>query len=569
VRAPEHALGAQRRIGSPLWLVGVLAALCLLYLASALLIPIHQDYPIVDEPIYAEPALDYSESGVVEISEFSAPNAVVETVLGGLLARLIADDIGVLRLASMLVTVASVPFMYVLCRGLGASRHLAVLGSAVYLFTPLAFTLTHVFHTDPFANSLLVIAAASLVAVTARWRHPMYWLMVGSCAMAVGFLSRPQMLMVPAVALFAWLRWGDRHRRFVGALLLVLPTVLVVIGHTLWITDVGEPFIRSLSRRDLFDRSVGNMLKVGAETALSAGIYVGLSVLPLTPLLPLRWRSLFEGDTRRMAIYLAAGFLAMGVALSAAGIGPFDLQAWVSHSGLGGVDRSHLGSRPELPFFALVVITFLLYFTTYRLAMRVTQKWKSSPNPLGLKFILVLAAGFVAAVSISSLPLHAHVLDRYWLPLVPLSTAIGVSFAATHRLRASLAWIITIALAALSFVGTYDSFVAYREVNEYAKELIDEGVDPLSLDAGASWAGAYFGPQDEDPIKGIRRLGPYWVRFYAVDSNPTQGIALSAVAGYEIIERRSYESWLHPGTQYLYLVRSRPGQPFYLDPNDL
>lgn len=532
-----------------------LLAVILLYAGSALVVPIHQDFPIVDEPIYAEPAFEYARTGVIRISEFAAPNAVVETVVGGLVARALGEDLGVLRLSAMAITALSAPFMYVLCRALGATRHMSVLGVSIYLFTPLAFTITHVFHTDPFATALVVISAGSLAATLAGWERPMTWLWTGSMAMAMGFLSRPQMLVLPAVAVFVWLRWGDKASRWKVLLVLAGPTLIVVAAHSIWTQSVGEPFIRGLARQDLIERGARDVLKVISETLLTTGIYIGLFVLPLAPLHSVRWRGLLTGGSRRVAIYTAATLLSMAVAMAVAGIGPFNLQTWISNAGLGGVDGSQLGSRPELPFALLALLTAVLYASAYLLAMKTVQKKDCFDKQPGLRLAMILSAGFAFAVAISSIPLHAHVLDRYWLPIVPLSVAIGVSLSAPTRPRVGIAWMLTGILALVSLAGTYDSYVVYREVNEYAADLLSNGLDRLSLDAGASWAGAEFGLQDDDPVKAFSRKGPFWVRFYAVDSNPTMAIALSPISGFDVVERRSYRSLLHPEPQYLYLLR--------------
>ena len=135
-----------------------------LFLATPLLIPIEIPTPLVDEPIFAKSAFHYARTGEIAISGLSAPNAVFDTVWGGTFVRLFDESYWSLRFSSLTLVALSAPFMYLLCRSLGAASGVSLLATATYLFGPLVFSLSNTFMTDSHAMALLVIA----MALTAR-----------------------------------------------------------------------------------------------------------------------------------------------------------------------------------------------------------------------------------------------------------------------------------------------------------------------------------------------------------------------------------------------------------------
>lgn len=543
------------------------SGLAILYALIAFVIPFDLSAPIVDEPIFAVSAFEFARSGELAISNLSAPNGVFDAIWGGTFVTLLGESYESLRWSSLALTAISVPFMYWLCRTMRASRGIAVLGAAAYLFAPLAMVMSFTYHTDPHTLSLIVIALALNTSALRGTSISNPLLLLASFASALAFLSRPQALVVPIAALLAL---GLRHRIRKLDIKSVLAVALLPLSAFLlhmWFTShAGEPFIREISQDSLFSRSFEEIASLTSQALVMFPIYVGLFVLPLTPLL---MSSQVGGHhkSRNWKLVLIAALASLGLGLVISGQGAFDQQQWLSHSGLGGVDRSHLGSRPDLlgPI-GLAALTAVLLVSAYKFFTSFVTRQIRLYN-LERVFLLWVVAGFTGAALLSSLALQGRIFDRYWLPILPAVIALAVP-AAASRFRTVLSTALTMLLALFSVLGTYDAFVFYDTVNRYSDAVIASGVDPERFDGGASWSAATFGLHDESPGYLLDRRGPYWIKIYAVRSDPELGVALRRLKGYSVIESVPYESVLHMTPTELYLVRPAPGENYFQSVED-
>lgn len=560
---PRTLANTLDRPGLVAFLLGVLIAL---YIATALSVATELTDPIVDEPIYASSAYEFANSFTVTVSELSAPNAIFDAVWGGAFARIFGASISVLRASSVVLVALSAPFMYLLCRSLGSARSLALLGTAAYLFAPLAFTLSTTFQTDPHMMALVVMAAAVTIVGFQATSHQIPLLGASSALVSIAFLSRPQALVMMAAAVVAWFIWGPSTRRWSGIAALAFVPGLVFALHGIWINSSGEPFVRSMSRQGALDRTFGDVVGLGAQSLVGFFIYVGLFVIPLVPLLAGAVRS---PKGRRVNLFLSVGLVSLGISMLLNGQGPFDRQEWITNSGLGAVDRSFLGSRPDLmPAWALGLLTLVMLGGAF-LFLTHLQNGESRQNiRLSRRFVLLCVAGFTLAAFASALALQGRVFDRYWLPMLPLVIALAVGAGTNSRKRLAASVALVAVLGLVSVIGSRDAFSTYRQVNAFADAAVVSGVDPLALDGGASWSAAKFGLNDEHPAETLKRIGPYWLKFYAVNSRPEFAVALEPLAGYTVVARRPYDSSLHTEPTFAYLIQRDPELGFYVRSDD-
>lgn len=541
----------------------VLTTIVVLYVGlSSFLLVQHSD-PIVDEPIYASSAFEFARSGAIRISNLSAPNAVFDTVWGGFFALLLGENYEALRTSTIALTAISGPFVYLLCRTLGGSSSLSVLGVAAYFFTPLTFSLSVTFQTDAHFLALTIMAVAVIAYGLTTRENQTQLLLTGSALVALAFLSRPQALVVAIAAVLVWLYpHPARPNRLAGvSALTALPTVSLVL-HSIWTSVVGEPYIRLIYREHLLALNPKTYLALGSQTLVEGVTYLGFFALPFTPMLIPVARKMMA-DRKRIALALAVSLGTIAIGLSIAKMGPLNAQSWVTSTGLGAVDRSFLGHRPGMSPWLIAAVTGAFAASAYALILSLVHERPSRKSPGGMPLVTLTLLGFAAGALISTLGAHGRILDRYWLPLVPLVIALSVSASASTAKRLWIASSLLAVFGLVSVVGTADAFSTYRSANDFANTVIVEGIDPLSLEAGASWAATRFGLTDDDPAH-LYRPGPFWLKFYSVESNPEYGIVLEPLEGYTVLERREYRSILHLGSNYLYLVHRDPGLPFYL-----
>lgn len=544
----------------------VLGAIVALYVAMALVVPLGMSWPIVDEPIFATSAFRFAQAGELVISDLSAPNAVFDTIWGGAFARLFGPSLGALRLSTVVLMALSAPFMYAFTRSLGGSRTVALIGTAAYLFAPLSFTLSFTFLTDAHALALTVITAALFTRALTHERWGYHLLLASSTAAALAFLSRPQTLILLPAGAIAWFVHASGRRRLSGIAVLFSVPVVAIAAHTVWTGSVGEPAVRSITRSLAFAEEASEVAVLAGQVVLLAPTYLGLFIAPVVALVMPRSDEIrtWSGSPWRWG--LPFGFVVVWLAVTISGWDPFEYQTWVTPTGLGGVDRSHLGARPLLlPPMGWHVVGLGFVVAALAWGSAVSRWLKAREGDAAATFALLMLLGSILGVFLSSLPLGTRVFDRYWLAVLPFVLALGLSQAVITTKRIIVSTLTVGLMALLSLLGTVDSFTAYAEVAEYADELVARGLPADRLEAGASWTAATYGVAEEEPERVVDGFGPYWTRYFASPGTADLAIALEPLDSFTILETREYRSFLNVEPTFIYLVTA---DDLYADPDN-
>jgi len=147
-------------------------------------------------------------------------------------------------------------------------------------------------------------------------------------------------------------------------------------------------------------------------------------------------------------------------------------------------------------------------------------------------------------------------LDRYLIPLLPISIALALWATRGIRPWLPLGWVVVAAMIVLSTAMARDYLVFMREVWTVAREANDAGVPNDRLDAGSGWDGYHLYERSlTDPIRPRTQNGPWWTGFYAPHTDSTYVVAGRAVRGYNTVFRRRYSSWLETESTFVYLLR--------------
>ena len=154
-------------------------------------------------------------------------------------------------------------------------------------------------------------------------------------------------------------------------------------------------------------------------------------------------------------------------------------------------------------------------------------------------------------------------LDRYLLPLVPLTIALALWALRGVRIALPLGWIVIAALALFSVAGTRDYLVFMRAVWAMGEEAMAAGVPLDRLDAGSGWDGYHLYEYGlEHRIRSrTPKGGPWWVYFYAPATDSAYVVAGKPLPGYHVIREQPYSSWLQREPTNLYLL-NRTGVPW-------
>ncbi|MGE0136131.1 MAG: ArnT family glycosyltransferase [Dehalococcoidia bacterium] len=557
-----------------------LAAILGVFLLSMFIVPTLAGVAISDDWVFMWSAERLVDTGKLEVHPLVSPHLVFQAVWGALFGVLFGASPGVFRLSTVVLWLLGGIAFYGIVWELTARRGLSALGAAAYLFNPLGYALAFTFMTDVPLTSLTVIALYCAVRAV---RHGIEdrWLLAGSAVGACALLVRQPGIFIPVGVLAALLLSGRlplrlTRRSVVVALEVGALPLLAYLAYRWWLLNVnGVPAVQSLMEEQLLEGGWG-ALGTQAErlVAIEAG-YIGLFVLPLTLGAALYLRPLAAGVRPRawvafvvwLVVVLAgmAALRALGMRmpyvphfLSVAGIGPNDLL--VSRAALAG----------QWFFTALTLLCAASAVVAGFLVIRALGIRRPSANATMVLVAFAIQAVLVVIVSthfrywtVAGLP--APSLDRYLLPLLPLSIALTLWAVRDVRAHLPLAWYATGVLALFAVIGTRDNIAFHQAQWEVAREAADSGIPLTQLDGGGSWTGYYLGERSyaERGIHTNNGDPRWWLTLYGSIVDPEYTVAATELPGYTTVSRYPYDLWLDSRPTALYLLHrdEGPGAP--------
>jgi hypothetical protein len=584
-RSERRGEGLGRGIATHFAIVLVLVA----FAASAFIVPTLLDVATTDDWGYTRSVEILLDEGRLTVLPAVAATAVFQILWGALFGTVFGMSLGVMRLATVVMVAFGAVALYALARDLGVARGRAALGTAVYLFNPLTFSLAFSFMTDPYFTSLLIISTAFYVhglqrslpadatdididTSPARFRSGHWAILAGSVVAGLAFLTRQQGALIPVgVALYLlaagqlWpvRSWRGNLRQIALLLSVGGPTAVMLVGYYLWLRFSNDV----PTAQENFFRSAIDLGWSGAWTLFRNLSFIELTYLGLLTL-PLVLPAIFglPRVLRRMRtwgwslFWLLQAVMLVGVAgyWSQSKFMPY-IGQFFGRSGIGPPDV--LGARPDLidPEFRRSLTIAAVLGALLLLAI-LAGRVGTAASPLRSRAGLIVAMLAVQVVGILP-PSFQYInrgysLDRYLLPLLPL-TIILVLWALRDRwLFQPLGWLMIAAVAVFSVMGTRDFLVYMDSVWSYARYANSLGISNQQLDAGAAWDGYHLYTYGlENGISPRTPNGPWWVYFYGAPTDSTFVISSTPRDGYRIVESRTYDAWLRDVPQRLFLLR--------------
>jgi hypothetical protein len=428
--------------------------------------------------------------------------------------------------------------------------------------------------TDAHFTALLVIAtwlyAKALEPETIDGRL----LVAGSGVAALAFLTRQQgALIVPAIAIYLLVARRVRFDRASLVLLVQLLTLpaVAIAGYYTWLSYGNDvPTVQTSFFREAIDEGWNGTWWLVQWLTVVELMYLGFFTLPLVVTVLPRLTRLTKGipilGWRLFAFWQA--ILLVGVTALWVGGGrmPY-VQQWFGSGALGAPDVR--GSRPILLGPEIrAALTVVCLMASLLLALLAARAVGAPPSRERARAGLVLSIGLGQVLGVMPPSYHyigwaAGSLDRYLLPLVPLTIALALWALRGVRIALPLGWIVVAALALFSVAGTRDYLVFMREVWAMGEEATAAGVPLDRLDAGSAWDGYYLYEYGLEHRVRSRtpKGGPWWVYFYAPATDSAYVVASKPLPGYHVIKQRPYSSWLQREPTNLYLL-NRTGVPW-------
>ncbi|MDP9366527.1 MAG: glycosyltransferase family 39 protein [Chloroflexota bacterium] len=566
--AGARAVRVVSAVGTRCAILGVLGV----YAMSAFLVPTLAPVATTDDWGYARSVEILYHDGRLEIFPVVAATAVFQVVWGALFALLFEPTLGIFRLSTVVMVGLGGWSLYGLCRALGVDRVRAALGAAAYLFNPLTFVLAFTFMTDPHFTSLLLIATYGYARGLEPGAVGACFTLFGSAVAALAFLTRQQGALIP-LAVAGYLLFTRRlapNRAGLAALLRVgaLPA-LAAAGYLLWLRLVNDvPAVQTSFLREATDAGWAGTWWLLRRMTVVELVYLGFFAFPIVVaavpalrrlgapptaagrLLFWGWEAIVVGGAA--AMWLAGQRMPyVGQFLGAGGPGAPDV----------------LGSRPHLlTADARDALTVVCVAASLLLGLVLCRRVRSSATPERAKAGLVLAVAVSQVIGV--LPPSYHYLnrggslDRYLLPLLPLTLCLALWATRDVRLAPAIGWLVVAAFALFAVAGTRDYLVYMDEVWTLARAANAAGVPNDRLDGGSGWDGYHLYEYSRDNcVRARTPNGPWWVYFYAPATDSTYVVAGRPLPGYAVVSEHPYSSWLETEPTSLFLLR-RPDAPW-------
>lgn len=554
------------------------------FIASTFIVPTLAPVAISDDWVYIRSVEILLREGRFEILTIASSNLLFQVVWGALFSLVFGPSLGVFRLSVVVLWFLSAFACYGLLWELTRDRARSALGTAIYLFNPLGYSLAFTFMTDAPFLSLLVISTYCYVRGVGTGQSTR-WTVAGSAAAAGAILVRQPGALIPFAVVVSLVVAGFIRPNLRGlrtCLEVAAFPALVYIAFYFWLRFAhGEPMVHQQMRAQIL---AGGWSEVGLHAIrlfVVEALYLGLFLLPLALAVLGAIPGLARGLGARGWAWFAAweAFVMAGVGaywaigarmpfiphfLSPAGIGPNDLM------------KSRAALYTGLTRDVLTIVCALAALVVGLVVIRGLIEWRERAIPerrtasLLLGMLLINSIGALIVSSqfrywrIEGQP--APSLDRYLLPLLPLAIGLMLWSLREVRLSFNLGWAVALFLALFSMAGTRDN-IAFHQANwELALEANAAGIPDVHLDAGASWDGYFLGETSLTTMGYESRPGTFWwLGLYAPIIDPRYAIATEPVPPRypTVVIEKDYDLWLDGRPARLLLLRRDdvPGPP--------
>ncbi len=578
----------------------VCAALAVLWVVLVTVANPIGNFPLNDDWNYGRTVHTLLTEHKILITQWSLTASVIHWFVGLLFCLPFGFSFDCLRASSIVLAFVAVMCCYVLCRQLGASRLLASAAALVLMTDPLFFNLSLTFMTDvPF----LAFAGVSLIMLTDILIKRRTGLAIGygeiilaTAVTTAACLTRQVGLVIPlgfALVNVACNRpqaaesMGDADsaaRKAPVWLAAVLPLVVAgaaVLTFQFWLfREFGTLQCYVVEKAYLQERfsSLVSLLRHTLGAFAQAGIYIGIMVLPILPVVLREFFAKLNKAERTFAIMLIAEF---GILMSIGLVFTMSAMPLVDNIffnfGLGpltvGLNDVSAPVWPQAPLIAMLALSCLGAFgLSAPLAMAAIAGVR-----LRKRLPLFDAVGVGAVVGFLLVTLTIFLIincgrgffDRYLLVAMMLvlpclcsvsrlapgeeTAAAAPSAAKPPALAAALSLLLLVPFAAFAVGGTHD-YMAWNRARWQALNDLTATVSPMDIDGGLEfngWSSYDLKYRDHGGVV----LGK--VPNHRMVHNRVYAVTVSPVDGYEVVKRYPFVRWLPAGEGEVLVLKAK------------
>lgn len=572
----DRGLRAVARVARLHWLlIGVLSA----YIISAFIVPTMAPVAVGDDWVYTRSVEYLVLHHQLKVLDLAVVTLIFQIFWGGLFAFIFGMSFGIVRVSTLAVMFLSGIALYGLCRELNVSRGRSALGTAVYLFNPLAYVLGFTFMTDPHFTAWLVISTYFYARGLRPGRQRDWATLAGSAAAAAAFLIRQEGAFVPlAVTIYLLISrrlWWNRKSLWLFLRVVAIPAIATVLYY-IWLLKIrGVPVQQQSFIKAAQTAGVSGTWQLTRWLTFIELMYLGLFALPITIAALFRLPRLFSlRSSLGVAFFLGWSAIVIGGVAIFGQYGHWHastrmpyIPQYLTPWQLGPPDIK--GGRPWfIPNPHLLDwVTRICVVSSLILGLMLCRKIRTPKTPDRAVAGLIVTVGLWQVVGVIPPSYHfrtwAVSMDRYLLPLLPFIICLALWAVRDLWLPTIIAWLAIAAYAIFSVAGTRDFLVFQEATWNLAKQTIAAGIPDTKLDAGAAWDGNYRWEYDNAHHIGPHtKNGPWWVYLFAPSIDSSYIISTTTNwPGYVVVKQQPYHLWLTRRPTYLYLLRKQNVRP--------
>lgn len=535
-------------------------------------------FPLNDDWSYGIAVERLLSTGDFRPQGWTSMPLLTHTLWGALFCLPDAFSFTALRFSTLTLGWLGLIASYLLVFALFPSRLLASISAMAVGFNPIYFSLSYTFMTDVPYTAQSILGAFFLVLHLKTGSR--LWLALGIVCVLLATLSRQLALCLPAAfALTLLLRERFTPWLLVRASLPLGICLVALMGWQHWLEVSGRlPAMYSVKSADLMNTLLDpqKLIKTPFKNARKALMYLGLFLLPLLVVIGLKKSWVLKNRWRFFAWFLALAVtlpvLSKAINGKSGAIMPMIGNIWIP-SGIGPLSLRDtlILNLPHVPALATeiwIVITvlslmgavflcfgFVRWLATETHSLRFRQK-NNDRHGAGL-FLLLALLIYMAP------PLIAGLFDRYMIPVVALAAGAIAAylprdiFAGMTReslwFRLVCAFALIITLGWIAVAGTHDYLAAHRAKWVLLNGLLNDGVQPTSIDGGFEFNGYTL---YDDRYKATPDKSWWWVK------EDEYQLAYGPIPGMKIEKQATYKRWLTGDAQgAIYLLSKLPPLP--------
>ncbi len=491
------------------------------------------EYAVEDDWAYTRSLQLLSQQGELRILDWNPMTLVGHLWWGSLFTALFGFGFTVAKVSTVALLVLECLALIDVLRRVGASERWIRLALLTLIFNPLHFFQSFLYATDVPTLAWMMLALACYLRGLEQARDRS-WLMflLGSSFASMAWATRQPGLLI-AAAMGLYLLSFDRVRLWRPSVLAsFLPVILSVAGLLAWYEGIHGATVAHRQAQ----QEISEYLVALTPAGLIRFVYVCAAylVLFIAPLLVAVSGRAFVPQSRRgrlLAVGLG-GLVLWGFGLATAGLGWFPyLRNKLTAFGYFIPNEIIAGSRPvwwpahtsELICFVLLAGLLAVCGQVGRAVFDEGRPGPSPPRERALRVVgLALGLSVVYVVATAGIGFDRHLLIAFpsALVLAVASLSHDSGLPPVHRgpPRTWAAVLVLALFATYSVVGTQEIHAISRAAFRAGEWLMEEGVDPVYIDAGYAFDGWYVYERSERARArpgfrpGARRSDAWFVR---------------------------------------------------------